>query len=148
MGRTVKVVLDFEQRQIILVLTLVTWIPCLSMWLMRPKMLSTRFPGTIMRKKFDLWSRERSTATHVTKLRIFSWKRTGACCEILAQFTADVICISRIWVMHVTQRFTQFSLRILLATIIGIKSNSPGFTTTAIAAPARGRDKGLTTSEK
>ena len=30
MGRTVKVVLDFEQRQIILVLTLVTWIPCLS----------------------------------------------------------------------------------------------------------------------
>ena len=30
MGRTVKVVLDFEQRQIILVLTLVAWIPCLS----------------------------------------------------------------------------------------------------------------------
>ena len=30
MGRTVKVVLDFEQRQVILVLTLVTWIPCLS----------------------------------------------------------------------------------------------------------------------
>ena len=28
------------------------------------------------------------------------------------------------------------------------KINSPGFTTTAIATPARGRDKGLTTSEK
>ena len=33
MGRTVKVVLDFEQRQIILVLTLVAWIPCLSTYL-------------------------------------------------------------------------------------------------------------------
>ena len=30
MGRTVRVVLVFEQRQIILVLTFVTWIPCLS----------------------------------------------------------------------------------------------------------------------
>ena len=30
MRRTIKVVLDFEQRQIILVLALVAWIPCLS----------------------------------------------------------------------------------------------------------------------
>ena len=30
MGRTLKVVLVFEQRQIILVLTLVAWIPCLT----------------------------------------------------------------------------------------------------------------------
>ena len=36
-----------------------------------------------VREVLSLWPCRGSTATHVTKLRIFSWKRTGACCEIL-----------------------------------------------------------------
>ena len=71
MGRTVKVVLVFEQRQIILVLTLVAWVPCLSMC--RPE---HRFD---MIQTADLLAlgdchRKRSIAKHASKRGALTFK--------------------------------------------------------------------------
>ena len=51
MGRTVKVVLDFEQRQIILVLALMACVPCLSNYLILQLARSCRAPAVEKNRK-------------------------------------------------------------------------------------------------